>query len=351
LQLSGIVLATALLTGPRGSAVAPPEKYDPFVPRALAVSPDGRLVATAQLTNRGSPGGETTVREVGTGKVLHKVRWPKRTPAALAFSPDGRLLALAGGDNVQAGVWASRVEVVEAATGRRICRADSEKGIAVHIIFSPDARLLGVRYEHGITGAAVDVLNAATGKVEKSIDLRQLKVGGKTVPLGLAWPAFGRGGHLLLAPWSRGKVFDGEGKGAYQVELRQGIGICAVIVSRDGGHVALIEQTTVPTPGEGGPDYRPGVFHVGESGPGGKLRAVQGHGKQVLAAAFSADGRRLVTGSLDGTVKVWEVESGREAASFPGHGSRVLGVAFGFGGRRVVAAYGDDRIKVWNPAR
>jgi hypothetical protein len=45
----------------------------------------------------------------------------------------------------------------------------------------------------------------------------------------------------------------------------------------------------------------------------GKLR---GHDRLVLSAAFSADGRRLITGSRDQMVKMWDVATGRELRTF-----------------------------------
>jgi WD40 repeat protein len=44
-----------------------------------------------------------------------------------------------------------------------------------------------------------------------------------------------------------------------------------------------------------------------------------GHGDWVRAVAVSPDGRRAVTASNEGTLKVWELESGRELLALSGH--------------------------------
>ncbi|HVE85352.1 MAG TPA: WD40 repeat domain-containing protein [Myxococcales bacterium] len=45
---------------------------------------------------------------------------------------------------------------------------------------------------------------------------------------------------------------------------------------------------------------------------GKKVRALNGHTDSVVAAAFSGDGQRLLTGSLDGTVRLWDTAGARE---------------------------------------
>ena len=62
------------------------------------------------------------------------------------------------------------------------------------------------------------------------------------------------------------------------------------------------------------------------------IRTLEGHSDAVNGVAVSADGRRAVSASDDKTLKVWDVESGRELRTLQGHSDCVNGVAVS-GGR------------------
>ena len=49
--------------------------------------------------------------------------------------------------------------------------------------------------------------------------------------------------------------------------------------------------------------------------PGTRLHTLTGHGGRVAAVAVSADGRRAVSGGSDGTVRVWDLATGKQIAS------------------------------------
>ena len=66
------------------------------------------------------------------------------------------------------------------------------------------------------------------------------------------------------------------------------------------------------------------------------------HGDYVTAVAFSPDGRYVVSGSIDGTARVWEAATGREVARMT-HGWGVRAVAFSPDGQYVVSGGCDKR--------
>ena len=59
--------------------------------------------------------------------------------------------------------------------------------------------------------------------------------------------------------------------------------------------------------------------------------------------AFSPDGKRIVTGSGDQTVKVWDADTGQEVLTLKGHTAQVTSVAFSPDGKRIVSGSGTRR--------
>ncbi len=86
---------------------------------------------------------------------------------------------------------------------------------------------------------------------------------------------------------------------------------------------------------------------VWEAETGRPLRSLEGHTDGVAAVAVSPDGRFIVSGSADRTVKVWEAETGRLLRSLEGHTGGVAAVAVSPDGRFIVSGSWDRTLKVW----
>jgi WD40 repeat protein len=75
---------------------------------------------------------------------------------------------------------------------------------------------------------------------------------------------------------------------------------------------------------------------------------LQGSQGDVLSIACSPDGSRALLGSVDGTIRVWDIRTGRQLPALSGHGAAVTSLGFDSAGRLVVSASMDGTVRVWN---
>src|SRR5262249_19041538 len=78
------------------------------------------------------------------------------------------------------------------------------------------------------------------------------------------------------------------------------------------------------------------------------LLTLKGHTGGVRSASFSGDGTRVVTGSSDGTAKVWDAKTGALVFTLKGHTDGVTSASFSGDGTRLVTGSEDGTAKVWD---
>jgi WD40 repeat protein len=69
----------------------------------------------------------------------------------------------------------------------------------------------------------------------------------------------------------------------------------------------------------------------------------------VSSVAYSPDGRHIISGSRDSTIRIWDAEAGSTVGKpLEGHTSWVSSVAYSPDGRHIISGSGDNTIRIWD---
>jgi len=202
------------------------------------------------------------------------------------------------------------------------------------IAFSPDGRL-AVSGSYRASTPTVRIWNLADKSKKREIP----------TPTGAPFSAvaFSPDGRQLLATtYGNGDVFiwDVEAEDRPPVRLdkpsKQHI-LCAAF-SPDGRHVI-----------SGGHD---GLLRLSDTSTGAVAPPFKGHTAPVRGVAFTggggADGARVLSCSMDDTLKWWDVGSGEPLRTLAGHTGGVRGISVSADGNRGISASTDGTLRIWN---
>ena len=215
---------------------------------------------------------------------------PHVDATCVVFSSDGKYLASSGGQCFVRG----KVKLWDTATWEELPIFPVVTGWSSSVAFHPDGTRLAV----------------ASGELENSNRVSILEIGtGKRLGF-----------------------IDGDVGGVLSVEF-----------SPDGKRIATacghMDTSAVET--------EPSIALIRDAVTLEVLQRLEGHTEPLTSVAFSPDGTKLATSSLDLTVRVWDAASAKEIRKLIGHGRRPNKVVFSPNGKWLAAGTDGTSITVW----
>jgi WD40 repeat protein/uncharacterized caspase-like protein len=283
-------------------------------------SDDGRMFAS------GSRGNTAHVWETATGREIAALTEPGMGYVqAVAFRPhekgtdaDGEFLATGGADG-KIRIW----EVLSATKTRAVeAHPDGINALA----FSRDGKLLA----SGGADGKIKIWDAQTWRETKTLDAHK----GEVTSI-----AFNSNGQLLVSASADKtlKVWDANAGRDVLTLAGHEKAVYAAAFSPDDAQIA-----------SGGAD---GKVKIWDAKTGREIKTLEGHADWVNSVAFSPDGKTLISGGNDRSVRAWDVEQGKMRFVSTGHADKIDTVSFDMSdarGRRYISASEDGSLRIWS---
>jgi WD40 repeat protein len=284
---------------------------------SIVFSPDGRSLISGSI--------DKTIRiwDSWTGQELRKIDGHTGGVNAVAVSADGKVI-VSGSFDTTVKLWGA------------------DTGVLLKTLGDSHSQILGV----AVSGDGTTVVSGSEGgsaRVGYSyVDAGSLRM--TTGKAGAVWSvAVSKDGQTVIAGFDLGSltvsdtaVGPDETVGRErQVIAVPGGGIWSVGISDDARLIIAASES--------------GSVTLWATDTGLPIRTLQpGRSCGALCAALSSDGRTAAAGWMDGVIKVWDVETGRELLMLQAHTAAVWSVALGPDGRTLASASADKSIKLWN---
>jgi tricorn protease-like protein len=277
---------------------------------SLVFSPDG--------TSFFSGSGDRTIKQWNTqaATVRQTLLGHQNAVGSVAVSPDAHTLVSGGRDK--------SVQVWNLETGQRLHHFAAGKGWVKAVAVSPDSQVIA----NGNDDSTLTLWQLNTGKTLRTILSKQE---------GIEAIAFNPQGTLLASSGEDRtiKLWDVK-TGQLRLTLKENKAINghpeSILFASDGQTLLSGDQAGI---------------HQWNVSTGKIIRLFPTSSGLVRSLALSPDGKTLVSGHADNTVKTWNLSTGEPINTFTGHRDWVLTVAVSPDGHSIISGSRDSTIKLW----
>ena len=302
----------------------------------IAFAPDSRTLAVGNWIL----GGAIELWDATTGKRLAILKENIGSVKKLEFSVDGTMLVCAS--------WAKRVEYYmwEVATGREILHFTK----AQDVILANKGALALSQNPHLVASMNMDTVRMWDVATE---ELRHTLEGDRDTGV-LAFSPDGKtlaGGGIAIRLWATEtgnelSKFDGHTRLVEAItfspdgrSLASGDSSGKIILWRLDAHN---QKSTLPRL------LRSLTGGKQDSARNNENRTLTGHTLSIKALDFTTDSRKLASGSQDGTVIVWDVETEKPLVTLTGHTGFIKGLRFLEDDKTLISGGNDGTIRLWD---
>lgn len=372
-------------------------------PATIKFSPDTNSILVSRLNRR-----SVDVLDAFSGKVTNVIAGPSGAVSDLTYSPDGGLIAGASeegatylwdartrtlvhrfeDDTSGSSGWNSAIGSVMFMVGGlngvvfvdgKIFMTETSSGSAVEILQqsptgqSPNLKStcvafsskeavtsiggldgtvylarLGADYDwttlSGHTGAITSLIFSPGGRalasasLDKTVRLwdvstrKQLQLLQHLEPVTAV--LFSTDDHLVLTASGASAWLWDAATGKQLRELRDPSGVSAISFVGKSGRILTGSQD--------------GTLRMWDQTSGAELQSFRGHTGKINSIAITSDGKSIVSGSADKTVRLWDVTKAVELRRFVGHTDAVTTLAISSDGRDLMTGSTDQTIRVWD---
>jgi WD40 repeat protein len=286
-----------------GASIATVKVGSQEITTTVEFSRDGTRVVSASID------GTARVWESSTGKVIAVLTGHLKPLHTAEFSPDGKRVVTSSDDGT-ARIW-------DAESGALLSVLAGHEGIVHTASFSPNG----------------DRILTASGDGTARL-WNAMNVGNVLVKDTLNWsnPGFSPKGDRIVAASYKG-VHVWDAATGVEIALFGQENTWTASFDSNGGRIISAAENKA---------------HVWDTTTWKELLTLEGYKDRVVSAAFSGDGKRIVTGTFDGTAHIWDANTGNELARLNDpNDSDIVDAKFSPDGRHVVVA-SSYAVRIWD---